>query len=87
MQRRLGPHTAESLERIAADLKEDLQRIERAAAILRLIRTDEPIMVMGSRGIFGSETHPGALSQIEGFSIDALKKASLREKEHRRKRR
>jgi len=85
-QRRVGPQTAESLDQIGDDLESHLSKIREAARLLRMTQAGE-IDVVGSRGLYGTPEHPGAIPSVRTFAEDAEKKAQALVRESQRKRR
>jgi hypothetical protein len=85
-QRRVGPQTADSLDQIGDDLETHLKKIREAARLLRTV-PDSVVDVTGSRGVYGTPDHPGAIPMVRTFAEDAQKKAEALAREYQRRRR
>jgi hypothetical protein len=85
-QRRVAPQTAASLDQIGDELESQLKKIREAARLLRSV-PGSTAEVTGSRGLYGTPGHPGAIPMVRTFAEDAEKKAQALAREYQRRRR
>jgi hypothetical protein len=88
-ERRTGPHNVATIAQLIAEVTECLDKLTEVGRILNSLPQGPQgtIHPQGSRGLYGSVRHPGAVPKLQRFAEDALMKARMAEREHKRKQR